>query len=85
MAHETVVTGGVMMLVLLSGVGGVTAILGVVVTDVQQLSFGETNFEPSELIIRSGPAQVRCCGTIYHPACNSEAANGTGDDSLSAA
>lgn len=53
MAYKPVVIGGGIVVVLLLGVGGAAAVLGVAFADVQRLSFGETSYEQSALVVQS--------------------------------
>lgn len=53
MAHRKIVIGGGLVIVLLLGVGGVAAMLGVSFTDAQRMSLGETSYEQSDLVVQS--------------------------------
>lgn len=53
MARKTVVIGGSIVILLLVGIGGAAAMLGVAFTDVQHLSLGETSYEQSDLVVQT--------------------------------
>jgi hypothetical protein len=53
MARKTVVIGGSIVILLLLGIGGAVAMLGVAFTDVQRLSLGETSYEQSDLVVQT--------------------------------
>ena len=53
MALKTVVISGSIVILLLLSAGGAAAMLGVAFTDVQRVSFAETSFEQSDLVVQT--------------------------------